>query len=318
MIKKVREKSIRLLKMEAGGRRVDKNHPVYAQIERELGRQTAGYKGECALDYYLTFLPDDKYFIFHGLRLEDPKNRYFQMDSYLFSLTHGLILESKYISGELEFDEKSNQLIRKVADGHESMGDPISQVERHKDQMRSWMERFLGKVVPITGQVVLTNKNAVLKNVSPSTMKKVTFLTNLPNRIKTINENLPNPILTEKELRKAARILNQKHTPDQFAFMDFFKLSIKEIITGVICPECSHTPMIRRSAKWICQKCGCKSKNAHIGSLKDYSLLIGNSITNKQAKEFLHLSSSSVTFQILQSMNLRHTGTKKGRVYFFD
>ncbi|RJR12417.1 NERD domain-containing protein [Candidatus Parcubacteria bacterium] len=77
MIKKVREKSIRLQKMEAGGRRVDKNHPVYAQIERELGRQTAGYKGECALDYYLTFLPDDKYFIFHGLRLEDPKNRYF-------------------------------------------------------------------------------------------------------------------------------------------------------------------------------------------------------------------------------------------------
>jgi ribosomal protein L37AE/L43A len=180
------------------------------------------------------------------------------------------------------------------------------------------MEKYLGKVVPITGQVVLTNKNATLIKVTPSIMKKVTFLTNLPNRIKTINAKLPNAILTEKELRKASRILNQKHTPDQFAFMDFFKLSIKEIKTGVICPECSHSPMIRKSAKWICLKCGCKSKNTHITALKDYALLIGNSITNKQAREFLHLSSSSVTFQILQSMNLRHTGTKKGRVYFFD
>ena len=318
MIKKAREKSIRLLTMEAGGRRVYKNHPVYAQIERELGRQTAGYKGECALDYYLTFLPDDKYFIFHGLRIKDPKNRHFQMDTFLFSLSHGLILESKYISGELEFDEKTSLLIRKVPEGHETMGDPISQVERHKEQLRSWMEKHLGKVVPITGQVVLTNKNAILLNASPIIMKKVTFLTNLPNRMKSINENLPNPILSEKELRKAARMLNQKHAPDQFDFMGYFKLSQKEMITGVICPECSHSPMIRKSANWICLECGCKSKNAHIEALQDYTLLCGKSISNKQAKEFLHLSSSSVTFQILQSMNLRHTGTKKGRVYFLD
>ncbi|MCA1320507.1 NERD domain-containing protein [Bacillus tianshenii] len=318
MIKKAREKSVRLLTVEAGARRTIPNHPSNPQIEGELGRLQAGYRGEQALDYYLTFLPHEDYLIFHGLRLEDHKNRFFQMDTLLLSSTHGLILDSKNISGELEFDEISHQLKRKSQNGYETFGDPISQVERQKLQLGKWMEQHFGKRIPIAGQVVLTNKNSTLIGVTPALMKKVTFLTNLPNKIKTFHENFQNPFLYEKELRKIARTLIKKHVPDSFDFSNFFGVNADQLVKGVICPQCTHAPMIKLKSGWFCDSCGCCSKTAHLDALMDYSLLIGKSITNSQAREFLCLPSRSAVGYIFRSMKLQSDGQGKGSVYLLD
>lgn len=318
MIIKTREKSVRLQTCEAGCRRVLPEHPNYALLEGETGRLLAGYRGEKALDYYLTFLPHENYQIYHGLRLEDHKNRYFQMDTVLMSPSHGLILEAKNIAGELEFDERSHQLKRKTPNGYEALGDPISQMERQKNQLEKWMEEHIGKSIPIVGQVVLTNKNATLVSVTPSLMNKVTFQTNLPNRIKTIQDNFQNSILSEKELRKIARTLNKKHTTDRFPLLDYFKVKKNEIKKGVICPDCAHSPMKRKQGVWRCIECNCRSKIAHLEALRDYLLLIGNSITNSQARDFLQLSSRNSTLRLLKSMGLRYEGEGKSRVYFLD
>jgi hypothetical protein len=318
MIKKAREKSVRLLTVEAGARRTLPNHPSYPQIEGELGRLQAGYRGEQALDYYLTFLPHEDYQIFHGLRLEDHKSRFFQMDTLLLSSTHGLILDSKNISGELEFDEISHQLKRKSQNGYEVFGDPISQVERQKFQLDRWMENHSGKSIPVVGQVVLTNKKTTLIVVTPALMKKVTFLTNLPNRIKTFHENFQNPILNEKELRKIARTLIKKHVPDSFDFLNFFGVKADELIRGVICPQCSFAPMVKVNAGWFCESCRCRSKSAHIDALIDYSLLIGKIITNSQARGFLCLPSRSAVGYIFRSINLPSKGQGRNSVYLLD
>lgn len=318
MIKKTREKSVRLLTVESGSRRTKPDHPSYPQIEGELGRLQAGYRGEQAMDYYLTFLPHEDYLIFHGLRLEDHKQRPFQMDTLLLSSSNGLILDSKNISGELEFDEVSHQLKRKSQNGYEVFGDPISQVERQKFQLAKWLEHHAVKSFPVVGQVVLTNKKSTLIGATAALMKKVSFLTYLPNKIKTFNENFQNPILNEKELRKITRTLNRKHVPDSFDFLHFFDVMVDELVKGVICPQCSYAPMVKVNAGWFCESCMCRSKTAHIEALIDYNRLIGQTVTNGQAREFLCLPSRSAVGYIFRSMNLPSRGKGKGRVYLLD
>ncbi|WP_223701297.1 nuclease-related domain-containing protein [Sutcliffiella deserti] len=318
MIKKRREKSVRLETCEAGCRRVPSNHPSYPQLEAETGRLQAGYRGEKALDYYLTFLPHDNYQIFHGLRLEDHKNRYFQMDTLLLTFSHCLILEAKNITGELEFDEKCHQLKRKTSDGYEALGDPISQVERHKYQLTHWLEHHFGKKIPVIGQVVLTNKHATLISATSSLMNKVTFHTNLPNKISKINENFPSSILNEKELRKIARTLVKKHTPDSFLLLDFFKIKKSEKKNGVICPECAHCPMKKKRMNWLCLECGLISQTAHYDALDDYKRLLGSAISTSQAMEYLQLNSRMTSLRILKSMDLHFDGNGKSRVYYLE
>ncbi|MGD6833060.1 nuclease-related domain-containing protein [Sutcliffiella halmapala] len=136
----------------------------------EPGKQTAGFHGENALDYYLTFLPHENYQVFHRLRLKDHKSRYFQIETLLITISHWLSLESKNITGSLEFNEKTHQLTRETDNAKEPLGNPISQLERQKAQLEKLLEQIIGKTVPIIGQVVLTNKQATLVNITSSLM----------------------------------------------------------------------------------------------------------------------------------------------------
>lgn len=50
-------------------------------------------------------------------------------------------------------------------------------------------------------------------------------------------------------------------------------------------------------------------------ALHDYSLLLGPAITNKELRNFLHVSSSHAATRILKSLNLPQTGAQKNRTY---
>ncbi|WP_261129354.1 NERD domain-containing protein [Bacillus sp. Marseille-Q3570] len=67
---------------------------------------------------YLRKLPQEKYFIFHHIRLPSG-NSYFQMDIILLSRRLFLFLEVKNISGTLFFEDKFNQMTRINEDGKE-------------------------------------------------------------------------------------------------------------------------------------------------------------------------------------------------------
>ncbi|TYS68856.1 NERD domain-containing protein [Sutcliffiella horikoshii] len=320
MIKKQREKSHKLLTHEAGMRRVPKSHPKYPILEQEHGKLSYGHKGEEALDYFLTFLPNDNYLILNSLRLEDPKRRYFQMDSLLLAPTHCIILDSKYMSGKLEFDESANQLLRHLpgSDDIEKLGDPISQISRQRHQLSLWLEKNGFPPIPIVSLIVLTHNNAALTKTTPSITKKVTFHTNLPNRLKEIDQNIfrGNFMLSTKDLHKLSRTLIKKHTPDQFLLLNHYNISANELITGVICTVCLSAPMIRKRGVWGCQMCSAYSKTAHLEAITDYKLLIGETINNRELRSYLNLPSASVTSKYLVSMGLNFEGSFKNRRYF--
>lgn len=319
MIKKDREKPFRLLAHEAAMRRVPKTHPKFPQIEKEFLRLHYGYKGEQAMDYFSSFLPHENYKVLHGLRIPDTKGRHFQMDSLLISPTHCLILDSKYVTGKIEFDEDTGSLIRHNEYGQERLGDPFAQLARHKIQLSSIIQVLILPPIPIYTQTVITHKSATLYHKSPTILNNVVFHTNLPTRIKEIDKAQKNTYFSNKDTNKLVKTLLKIHQDEDFNLMDYYGLSSSDFIKGVICAICSHAPMRKSYQRWVCLKCGNMAKNPLQQTIKDYPLLgLGNTITNRAFKEFLCLHSSSIAYKELLSLNLPHKGSKKARVYFIE
>lgn len=317
MIKKDREKPFRLLAHEAAMRRVPKIHPKYPQIEQEFYRLHYGYKGEQAMDYFSSFLPHENYHVLHGLRIPDMKGRHFQMDSLLLSPTHCLILDSKYVTGRIEFDEDTGSLIRHNETGYERLGDPFAQLARHKIQLSSIIQEHKLPQIPIYTQIVMTHKSATLYKKSPTILNNVVFHTNLPTRLKEIDKTQNNTYFSEKDSNKLINILLKIHRDEEYNLMEYYGLSPSDFIRGVICPNCTYSPMRKSYQKWFCSNCGNTEKNPLQHTIKDYPLLgLGNTVTNKSFREFVCLHSSSVASKELQLLNFPHQGSKKVRTYF--
>ncbi|HZG72957.1 MAG TPA: nuclease-related domain-containing protein [Chondromyces sp.] len=100
MIIKERKKSIYLRQLEALVRRVPRGHGKREEILLMAKKAGKGYRGEQAIDYPLSFLSEDKYFILHDVRLLGG-HHYFQLDTLILSEYFIVILEVKNISGIL-------------------------------------------------------------------------------------------------------------------------------------------------------------------------------------------------------------------------
>ncbi|WP_223703408.1 nuclease-related domain-containing protein [Sutcliffiella deserti] len=319
MIIKNREKPFRLLAHEAAMRRVPKTHSKFPQIEKEFYRLHYGYKGEEAMDYFSSFLPHENYKILHGLRVPDTKGRFFQMDSLLIAPSHCLILDSKYISGKLEFDEDTGSLIRHNEAGEERVGDPLAQLSRHKIQLSAIINELKLPMIPIHTQIVITHKSATLIKKSSTLLNKIVFHTNLPTRMKEIDNIHKSTSFSNKEINKLVKALLKSHYADSFNIMDFYELDACDYIKGVICAKCSHAPMKKTYQKWVCLKCGHNEIDPLPQTIKDYPLLgLGNTITNKEFREFACIHSISIASKEFLTLNLPHQGSKKGRIYYLE
>ena len=100
-----------------------------------------------------------------------------------------------------------------------------------------------------------------------------------------------------------------------FPICEKYKIDINEIITGVRCSQCGLHGMISSARGWNCKSCAHISRDAHKQAVLDYFMIFGNSMTNKQCREFLHLSSGDKTTRLMKQMNLPFKGDNKGRKY---
>lgn len=150
---------IRALSLEALKDRLREDHPKTFQIEQEHKWRMTGFKGERAVSYYLEFLPEKDFFIFHALRLPSGKH-FFQMDFLLLTTRCIFILECKNFYGTLSFDQSFNQLIRTVNDKEEGFQDPISQVKWHRQQLLSFLHSHQISL-PIEFLVVISNPSTI-------------------------------------------------------------------------------------------------------------------------------------------------------------
>ncbi|QED46651.1 nuclease-related domain-containing protein [Cytobacillus dafuensis] len=314
MIVKKREIPIKILVLEAILRRLHEHHPKRTIIEEDLSKYKAGYQGEKALNYYLSFLDEQKYSIFHDLRLCNGEY-YFQIDSLILSTDFALIVEVKNITGTLLFEPNFNQLIRSIDEKEEGFPNPLLQIQRQQLQLRKWLDKKRLIHLPIEILIINSNSSAILKG-NQYVSKYVCKIDRLLEKIATLEKKYIVEILNPQEMRKLSKSILKYHSPfETQSFLQKYSIPSSDIITGVQCPQCKTFPMKYYRRKWYCPRCQTISKVEHIKATQDYFYLIKNTMSNADFRHFLHIHSISSASKLLESMDLKKTGEKKGRLY---
>ncbi|MGG0720001.1 nuclease-related domain-containing protein [Robertmurraya massiliosenegalensis] len=307
---------IKVVALECLLSRLHESHPKHPDIQAVYARFLKGYRGEKAVKYYLDFLSDKKFFLFHSLRL--PSGKYhFQVDYLILTTRYALILECKNFFGTLFFDDSFNQMIRTANEKEEGFQDPISQAKWHQQQLRNLLHSH-DIFLPIDYFVVISNPSTIVKTTPKNrqALKKVIHGHSLLDKIAEVDQLYQNEIFDSRGIRKLCKQLMKSHVEEEFDALRKYGLRTNEILTGVRCPECGRIPMIRQNRTWFCCECGMKDKNGHVSAVHDYFHLIGKTITNKQFREFVHLESDTSAKKMLQAMNLPFSGSNKGRIYY--
>ncbi|MBM7660465.1 hypothetical protein JOC85_001237 [Bacillus mesophilus] len=171
--------------------------------------------------------------------------------------------------------------------------------------------------IPIDYLVVISNPQTIIRSTGSysEALEKVTTSSNFINKLEALERLYQNESVNSRELKKLTKLLlanNQEGNPD---VLSQFNISKDSLIEGVQCPNCFSIPMLRKYNKWFCPQCSNVSKDAHIPSISDYFLLFDSTITSKRFRTFTKITSRSISYRMLSSMDLVFTGDGKARVY---
>lgn len=314
MIAKEQTIPIKLLKIEALLRRLQKKHPQWSMIEKDYIKIKAGYNGEKSLGYYLSDLP---YHVLFDIRLCN-NQKYFQIDALILSTKFALILEVKNYYGTLLFDSTCNQFIRISENKEEGFPNPIAQAQRQQLELKKWMESQKHPAPPIEYLIVISNPSTILKtnSANPAIFENIVHIQYLLEYIHRIQKKYSLDKINNNHLKKWVKMITKMHTPSLYDPIHRYKLETSEIVKGAFCKECNAIPMVRKHGTWLCKICGNKDKHAHLQAIEDYFLLISPSITNQKFRDFLLIHSTKTASRLLSELNLPFTGSLKGRVYY--
>ncbi|MBW8350679.1 NERD domain-containing protein [Bacillus sp. IITD106] len=316
MAKKLRTIPIIVFMLEALLRRLPQNHPKRSDVEEELSRRWAGFRGEQSLDYYVeSLLGRERYVVFHDLRLPMSNDKFFQIDTLILSPSYFIILEGKKIAGELFFDP--NQLERTLDGDVDIFPNPILQAENQQYFLAALLEKYSIPRLPNTSFVVITNQNSIIKPNPdyPAVAQKVIRPAAIRTKFELVSSTYPKPILDKKDFQKITRLLLKLHTPAWPNVMERFQISEDELLRGMYCKVCKSLSVKRIKRFWRCAVCKSTIHHAHIDALIDYLFLVDSNITNKGFRHFVGINSVDMASKILISLNLPYIGERRHRKY---
>lgn len=316
LIIKPRDNPTHLLQIEALNRRIPRYHRKKELIRKQAIKLRTGYNGEKSLDFTLSFLPSDTFRILHYLRIQD-MNGHFQIDTLILSPYFVLIIEVKNIYGTMTFDGMG-QAIRTKSDGNEEgFNNPVEQVILQEHRLRRWLKNRNIPPFPLEKLVIYSHSNTILKNTTNNKMISDTVIHKeaLLSKMEEYSHIHSSQSLTGIEISELSSQLVAAHTPEKIDVMKKYEVKESELLRGVICPNCGAIPMLRKAGKWECRSCRCVIKTAHLKAFEDYRLLIGNTINNRQARDFLGLDSIHITKKILMAEKFQYFGQTSARTY---
>ncbi|MFD1707466.1 nuclease-related domain-containing protein [Siminovitchia sediminis] len=319
MVKKHRKFPIAILMLEALLRRLHPQHPSRAKIKFDLRVRRSGYYGETQLDYHMAHLPRKNHYIFHDLRLPLTNKDFFQIDSLLLSSSYFMIYEAKNHAGTLTFEEQ--QMLQTYEGYTESYPNPIVQAENQQYHMEKFIGKHFGFTLPGTSFVVVTNPSSIIKfatHYEQIASRKVIRPLAIRQKSEGFWDHHPIPLLSHANLQKLCRLLLKLHTPLNTNIFKTFDVKKSDILPGVFCSNCQSLSMARVFGTWKCRRCRYLDKHAHIPALADYYLLNGDTITNRQLRQFLQLDSVTVATNLLGALRLPFDGTFKDRKYYLS
>lgn len=295
MLLKPRSHSLNLNHLEHLLQRLKPNHPAMNQVHERLASQQAGCHGEQSLDFHLDYLQGAHY-ILHNLRLYDDIH-FFQIDTLILFPNFFLIIEAKNMKGQISIHRQKKEMRRES----EGFQDPVEQAERQKRLLGKWLKNHLGIEPPIDFLVVFTNKRCTLEfdSFDSKIHEKVIRGTSLVDTIESKRIQHRRNGHPPEELILIGRKLASAHEEYVADYMQQFQLTYSDLQKGVRCPECQKYFMKREKQKWKCGACFHLSANAHEQALREYSALVSQTISNKEARAFLKVNSRHVVYRLL-------------------
>ncbi|WLD94857.1 nuclease-related domain-containing protein [Alkalihalobacillus sp. AL-G] len=300
---------IHVLQLLSLAGRIRPHHVSLPQIEVDLRKCMAGYKGEKAIEYHLRFLDKERYLILHDLRLRIG-NTHLQIDVLILTPHCYIITEVKNIQGTLYFDPVFNQLIRSKDGFEEGFQDPTNQVKRQQFQLLEWLKMNNLPKAPLHSFIGISDPKTILKTSlnNHNISKSISHGIELPFKIENLRQKYNEPNVSQKDLKRIGRRLIKKNEPLIFDVFRKYGILQSDILKGVRCLKCERTPIRRDRGKWVCPTCEYDSKYAHYSSIMDYALLINLNFTNREISDFLLVDSKDITYGLLKEMGLPREG----------
>jgi hypothetical protein len=301
-------------KIEALIGRLSENFGKLDLIKKDYASFKAGYQGEKRIDYYFSLMDQNKYDFYHGIRLFNGKD-YFQIDPLIVSNYFILADEIKNLSGTIIFNKKDNQFTQ----NNRVITNPFSQVKLQKLQFTDWLERHRFPPFPVDTLITMANPSTKIEAPLgfPDNYWKLGYGHDLINKINIYEKSYKKELIPNKERRRLKKLLLKYHTPLEVNVLRKYGVTKGDIIPGVKCPPpCLFIPMTYNNGVWSCPKCLHQSIDAYKNDIKNYFLIFGPTITNKEYREFTGVQSRYTATRHLSALSLPHTGTNKGRIYY--
>ncbi|WP_054754581.1 hypothetical protein [Piscibacillus salipiscarius] len=190
------------------------------------------------------------------------------------------------------------------------------QVEEQKLQLELWLETQGMPVLPIETLVVMTNPRVIL-DATPNSLyqEKVIPLSKLASKLREINQHYTHEHLTLAETRRLASYVASQHKPWKPNVFQRLGIGPGEIRRGVRCPSCRTLPMKWERLRFECSACGMRSADAYVGALKEFFLLFGDQITNRQFRWWTGVGSESTAKKQLRRSGFNRVGDKRTAIY---
>lgn len=180
--------------------------------------------------------------------------------------------------------ENPPQLIRVLDSGQVSgFKSPIAQLESNCELFQDWL--YSRKIsLPVYGAVVLAYARQRIE----------VFDTNIPilfpSAVPTFIRKLPttSPLLDGETFANLLAQLSGSHRdfiPSPIC--ETYSIRRSDIRTGVICPGCGFIGMEKYNGGWRCLSCARVSRDAHKKAIREWFLLFGGGMRNKDCREFL-------------------------------
>lgn len=281
-------------------RKLPMSHAHFPYWQNQLSLTVAGHYGERMVQKFLQEV-SVSHALLQNFYTVGSIHASHEMDCIFICPHFVLVLEVKNITGMIDIDMDTGQLIRTKTDGTiERFVNPVLQVNRHV--------RFLNTVlpnVPVVKGIVFSNKQAYLRNIPKH--EPIFHLERLVPFIEELVEHFKDQKL---DAAKIYQQLNQLRIPN---LLDL-RISSKDFIRGVFCTTCIGRVMMHfQHGTFICPRCKLQNKDAHFVALAEYRLLCGETITNQAFREWCGIKDRYASNRLLKV--LPKIGHNKGTVY---
>lgn len=294
--------------------RLPENHPQRPFLQVELFRTAAGKRGEDRLERkFIEFSPEENHRFLRNICLSLGEWRV-QMDGLLLTERGAIIVESKNISGQLYFDDKTGEFSRVDLDGIRTvMEDPTIQLNKHIRFLAKFFKKH--KInLPIEGIVVFTSKNCEFMTKPATNYVCKTY--QLIDYLFKILHAFPQEA-THQNLAKIDKLLQKFHTPyKRYPLCQLYFIDADELKSGILCENCkNHTMVRKRKAGWICGQCQTADPQALQQAIQEYFSLMHTQLSNQQLRQFCNLESPYAASRLLATFELETAGALRNRTY---